>query len=139
MRGMWLNYAKRGSTVLFFLNCSLHWVISMIVGFLLSLQQRKDSGSENRGEVVSRECSQKSVKSLVHQQDKYAGAGGCEGGVKGLGNLYRKTWHSKSSEELLNKDVVSKEDDALLEGGVIVIASRGYNDLIEGGVGEDVN
>ena len=90
---------KRRSTVFFFfLNCSLHWVIGAILGLPLSLRQREDNGAENRGEVVSRKCPQKSVKSLVHQQDKYAGAGGCEGGVKGLSDLYGKTWDCKSSK-----------------------------------------
>ena len=51
--------------------------------------------------MVSRKCPQKSVESPVHQQDKYAGAGSCEGGgVKGLSNLYGKTWDCKSSKEL---------------------------------------
>ena len=64
----------------------------------LSLRQQEDNSSENRGEVVSRKCPQKSVKSLVHQQDKYTGAGSCEGGVKGLGDLYGKMWDCKSSK-----------------------------------------
>ena len=100
MGGTGFDEGKRGSMVFFFLNCSLHCVIGAVVGLLLSLRQREDNGSENRGEVVSRKCPQKSVKSLVHQQDKYAGAGGCEGGVKGLGDLYGKTWDCKSSKEL---------------------------------------
>ena len=87
--------------VFFFLNCSLHCVIGAVVGLPLPLRQREDNGSENQGKVVSRKCPQKSVESLVHQQDKYAGAGGHEGGVKGLGNLYGKTWDFKSSKELL--------------------------------------
>ena len=89
---------SRGSSVFFLLNCSLHCVIGAIVGLLLSLRQREDNGSENRGEVVSRKCPQKSVESPVHQQDKYAGVSGCEGGVKGLGDLYGKMWDCKSSK-----------------------------------------
>ena len=90
---------KRGSTVFFFfLNCSLHCVIGAVVGLLLSLRQQEDNSSENRGEVVSRKCPQKSVESPVHQQDKYAGVGSREGGVKGLGDLYGKTWDCKLSK-----------------------------------------
>ena len=55
-------------------------------------------GKVNCNKVVSRKCPQKSVESLVHQQDKYTGVGGCEGGVKGLGDLYGKTWDCKSSK-----------------------------------------
>ena len=54
MRGMGFGKGKRGSTVFFFLNCSLHWVIGVVVGLPLSLRQREDNGLENRGEVVSR-------------------------------------------------------------------------------------
>ena len=57
-----------------------------------------NNSSENRGEVVSRKCPQKSVESPVHQQDKYAGAGGREGRVKGFGNLYGKMWDCKLSK-----------------------------------------
>ena len=35
--GMRLNEGKRGSTVFFFLNCSLHCIIGVVVGLLLSL------------------------------------------------------------------------------------------------------
>ena len=91
----------------------------------MSLRQQEDNSSENRGEVVSRKCPQKSVKSPVYQQDKYAGAGGREGGVKGLGNLYRKTWECKSSKELLYEGIVPEEDNGLLEGGVIAVTGRG--------------
>ena len=76
MRGVGFDAGKRGSTVFFFfMNCSLHWVIGAVVGLPLSLRQREDNSSENRGEVVLRKCPQKLVESLVHQQDKYAGAG----------------------------------------------------------------
>ena len=99
MRGTGFDAGRRGSTVFFLLlNCSLHWVIRAIVGLPLSLRQREDNGSENQGEVVSRKCPQKSVESLVHQQDKYAGAGGCKGRVKGLSDLYGKMWDCKSSK-----------------------------------------
>ena len=53
-RGAGFGKGKRGSTVFFFLNCSLHWVIGAVVRLLLSLRQQEDNGSENRGEVVSR-------------------------------------------------------------------------------------
>ena len=89
--------------------------------------------------MVSRKCPQKSVKSLVHQQDKYAGMSGCEGGVKGLSNLYGKMWDCKSSEKLSYEGVVPEEDDGLLEGGVITIAGGGNDEFIEDGVGQDVD
>ena len=85
--------------------------------------------------MVSRKCSQKSVESPVHQQDKYAGAGGREGGVKGLGNLYGKMWDCKLSKELSYEGVVPEEDNGLLEGGVIVIMGGGDDGLVEDRVG----
>ena len=91
--------------VFFFLNCSLHCIIGAVVGLPLSLRQREDNSSENRSKVVSRKCPQKSVESPVHQQDKYAGASGCEGRVKGLSDLYGKTWDCKSSKELSNEGI----------------------------------
>ena len=115
--------------IFFFLNCSLHCVIG--VSLPLSLRQREDNGSENQGKVVSRKCPQKSVKSLVHQQDKYAGMGGRKGGVKGLSNLYGKTWDCKLSKELSYEGVVLEEDNGLLEGGVIMIAGGGDDELVE--------
>ena len=54
MRGMGFGKGKRGSTVFFFLNCSLHCVIGAVVSLPLSLRQREDNGLENRSEVVSR-------------------------------------------------------------------------------------
>ena len=81
--------------------------------------------------MVSRKCPQKLVESLVHQQDKYAGMGSRKGGVKGLGDLYGKTWDCKSSKELSYEGVVLEEDNGLLEGGVITIARGGDNELIE--------
>ena len=95
---MGFGKGERGSTIFFFLNCSLHCVIGAVVGLPLSLRQQEDNSSENRGKVVSRKCPQKLVESPVHQQDKYAGTGGREGGVKGFSNLYGKTWDCKSSK-----------------------------------------
>ena len=66
-RGVGFDEGERGFMVFFFLNCSLHCVIGAVVGLPLSLRQREDNSSENRGEVVSRKCPQKSVESLVHQ------------------------------------------------------------------------
>ena len=54
MRGAGFGSGKRGSIVLFLLNCSLHCIIGAVVDLPLSLRQREDNGSENRGEVVSR-------------------------------------------------------------------------------------
>ena len=81
--------------------------------------------------MVSRKCPQKLVESLVHQQDKYAGAGGSEGRVKGLGNLYGKTWDCKLSKELLYEGIIPEEDNGLLEGGVIVVMGGGDDELVE--------
>ena len=85
--------------------------------------------------MVSRKCPQKSVESPVHQQDKYTGADSCEGRVKGLSDLYGKTWDCKSSEKLSYEGVVLEEDDGLLEGGVIAIAGGGNDEFIEDWVG----
>ena len=76
---------------------------------------------ENCGEVVSREHSQKSVESPVHQQDMYGGAGGGQGGVKGLSNLHWKIWDCEAREELSNEDIISKEDNGLSEGGILMV------------------
>ena len=65
--------------------------------------------------------------------------GGREGGVKGLGDLYGKTWDCKSSKKLLYEGIVSEEDDGLLEGGVIVEARGGDNEFIEDWIGQDVD
>ena len=89
--------------------------------------------------MVSRKCPQKLVKSPVHQQDKHAGAGGCEGRVKGLGDLYGKTWDCKSSEELSYKGEVPEEYHGLLEGGVITVAGGSDDGFVEGGVSQDVD
>ena len=64
---------------------------------------------------------------------------GCEGGVKGLGDLYGKTWDCKSSKKLLYEGVVSEEDDGLLEGGVIAVAGGGDDKLVEDQVSQDVD
>ena len=89
--------------------------------------------------MVSRKCPQKSVKSPVHQQDRYTGAGSCEGGVKGLSDLYGKTWDCKSSKELLYEGIVTEEDNGLLEGGVITIMGRGNDGFVEDWVSQDVD
>ena len=44
---------------------------------------------ENVGEVIPGESSQEPVESSIHQQDKHGGMGNRQGGVEGLGNLYR--------------------------------------------------
>ena len=64
---------------------------------------------------------------------------GCEGGVKGLGDLYGKTWDCKSSEKLLYEGVVSEEDDGLLQGGVIAIVGGGDDKLVKDWIGQDVD
>ena len=79
------------------------------------------------------------VESPVHQQDKYAGTSSCKGGVKGLGDLYGKTWDCKSSEKLSYEGVVPEEDDGLLEGGVITVAGGGDDELVEDWVSQDVD
>ena len=89
--------------------------------------------------MVSRENSQKSVESPVHQQDKDSSAGGGEGWVEGLSNLYWKMRDCESSKELSEKDIVSEDDDGLSEGGVIMVESRGDDPFVEDGVGEDID
>ena len=64
---------------------------------------------------------------------------GCEGGVKGLGDLYGKMWDCKSSKKLSYEGVVPEEDDGLLEGGVIMIAGGSDDEFIEDWVGQDIN
>ena len=64
---------------------------------------------------------------------------GCEGGVKGLSDLYGKTWDCKSSKKLSYEGVVPKEDDGLLEGGVIAIAGGSGDELVEDRVGQDID
>ena len=64
---------------------------------------------------------------------------GCEGGVKGLGDLYGKTWDCKLSKKLSYEGVVPEEDDGLLESGVIAIAGGGNDKLVEDRVGQDVD
>ena len=64
---------------------------------------------------------------------------GCKGGVKGLGDLYGKTWDCKSSKKLSYEGVVLEEDDGLLEGGVIAIVGGGDDELIEDQVSQDVD
>ena len=64
---------------------------------------------------------------------------GCEGGVKGLGDLYGKTWDCKSSKKLSYEGVVLEEDDGLLEGGVIAIVGGGDDELIEDQVSQDID
>ena len=64
---------------------------------------------------------------------------GCEGGVKGLGDLYGKTWDCKSSKQLSYEGIVPEEDDGLLEGGVITVAGGGDNDFVEDRVGQDID
>ena len=91
------------------------------------------------GEVVSRENCQKSVESPVHQQDKDGGAGGSEGRVEGFSNLYWKTRECELSEELAEKDIVSKVDDGLSKGGVIMVEGRGDDPFVENGISQDID
>ena len=64
---------------------------------------------------------------------------GCKGGVKGLGDLYGKTWDCKLSKKLSYEGVVLEEDNGLLEGGVIAIVGGGDDVLVEDQVGQDVD
>ena len=88
--------------------------------------------------MVPRESSQKSVKSLVHQQDKDSGVGSSEGWVEGLSNLYWKTRDCEASKELSEENIVSKDDDGLGKGGVVMVEGGGDDLLIENGVSEDI-
>ena len=64
---------------------------------------------------------------------------GCEGRVKGLGDLYGKTWDCKSSKKLSYEGVILEEDNGLLEGGVIVIIGEGDDEFVEDRIGQDVD
>ena len=66
--------------------------------------------------MLSRECPQKSVESPVHQQDKYGSMCCSEGRVKGLGDLYWKMWDCEAREELLDENIILKDDNGLGEG-----------------------
>ena len=78
--------------------------------------------------MISRECPQKSVKSPVHQQDKYGSSGSGQGGVKGLGNLYWKTWDCEAREELSDENIILKDDNGLGEGRVVVMLGPGRDE-----------
>ena len=47
-------------------------------------------------------------------------------------------WDCEAREELSNENIVSKDDDGLGEGGVVVVECRRDNPFIEDWVGEDV-
>ena len=89
--------------------------------------------------TVSRECPQKSVESPVHQQDKYGGAGCGQGGVKGLCNLYWWMWDCEVREELSNENIISKEDEGLGEGGVIMVECGIDDPLVENRICEHID
>ena len=139
--GMRIGAGAVGQALVFLrgLNCSLHWVIGPVIGSPLVLREQEDNSMENRGKVVLRENSQKSVESPVHQQDKDSGVGSSEGRVKGFGNLHWKAWDCQSSEELSKEYVVLKDDNGLGEGGVIMVEGGGDDPFIEDGVSEDVD
>ena len=88
-RGAGVSSSRLGYPALRLLwNLLLHRVTA-VVSLALFLGEGEENGTENVGEVIPGESSQEPVESSIHQQDKYGGAGGGQGGVEGLGNLYR--------------------------------------------------
>ena len=77
--------------------CSIHrllqyllcHLVTTIVSSALLLRKGEENSAENVGEVVPGESCQELVESSVHQQDKCGSLGSRQGGVKGLGDLYR--------------------------------------------------
>ena len=48
-------------------------------------------------------------------------------------------WDCEAREELSNENIVSKDDDGLGEGGVIMVECRQEDSFVEDGVSEDVD
>ena len=89
--------------------------------------------------MVSSEHPKKSVESPVYQQDTYSGVGGSKGKVKSLCDLYGETRDCEVGEELPNENIISKQDDSLGEGGVIMIKGRVDDLLVEDQISEDID
>ena len=88
-RGVGVGSSRLGYPTLWLLWNLLHYLLTAIVSSALLLREGEENCAENVGEVVPGESSQEPVKSSIHQQDKHSGAGSGQGGVEGLGDLYR--------------------------------------------------
>ena len=81
--------SRLGYPVLWLLRNLLHHLLTTIVSPVLLLQEGEENHAENVGKVVPGESSQEPVESSIHQHDKHGGVGSRQGGVEGLGDLYR--------------------------------------------------
>ena len=88
-RGVGVGSSRLGYPALWLLQNLLCHLLITIVSPALLLREGEDNQAENVGEVIPGESSQEPVESSIHQQDKCSGAGSGQGGVEGLGNLYR--------------------------------------------------
>ena len=88
-RGAGISSTRLGYPILWLLWNLLCHLLTAIVSPVLLLREGEENSPENVGEVVPGESSQELVKSSIHQQDKHSGAGSGQGGVEGLGDLYR--------------------------------------------------
>ena len=53
--------------------------------------------------------------------------------------MYQKMWDCEVREELSDENIISKDDNGLNEGGVIMVQGRVDNSFIENWVGEDID
>ena len=88
-RGAGVGSSRLGYPALWLLQNLLRHLFTAIVSSVLLLREGEEYCAENVGEVVPGESSQEPVESSIHQQDKHGGAGNGQGGVEGLGDLYR--------------------------------------------------
>ena len=88
-RGTGVGSSRLGYPALRLLRNLLLHRITAVVSLALFLGEGEENGTENVGKVVPGESSQEPVESSIHQQDKHGGAGSRQGGVEGLGDLYR--------------------------------------------------
>ena len=88
-RGAGVGSSRLGYPALWLLRNLLLHLITAIVSLALLLREGEENCVENVGKMVPGESSQEPVESSVHQQDKHSGASSGQGGVEGLGDLYR--------------------------------------------------
>ena len=88
-RGVGVSRSSWGYPVLWLLWNLLHHLVTTVVSMVLHLREGEENRVENVGEVIPGKSSQELVESSIHQQDKHGGAGNRQGGVEGLGDLYR--------------------------------------------------
>ena len=88
-RGAGVGSSRLGYPALWLLRNLLLHLITAIVSSALLLREGEENRAENVDKVVPGESPQEPVESSIHQQDKCSGAGSGQGGVEGLGNLYR--------------------------------------------------